>query len=82
MDGDGIGRGLQDGGHWGTGGGMLVGTSYICYQSALAELLADCFRMSFQSGAVFCNSQVIRGFPCQDIEKWTLELEFRVYHNM
>ena len=61
---------------------MLYGTPYILYQSVLPELLLDCFRMSFQSGAEFCNSHAIRGFPCQETTNQTLELEFRVYHNM
>ena len=43
-------------------------------------LASDCFRMSFQLGAVFCNSQVIRGFPCQETKNQMPELEFRVYH--
>ena len=57
------------------------GTPYILYQLELSVLLSDCFHMSFQSGAVFCNSHVIRAFPCQEIKNRTLELEFRVYHS-
>ena len=38
--------------------------------------------MSFQSGAVFCSSHLIRGFPCHKTINWTPELEFNVYHNM
>ena len=41
-------------------------------------LLLDCFHMSFQSGAVFCSSQEIRGFPCQETANWMPELEFKV----
>ena len=58
---------------------MLYGMPYILYQLVLPELLLDCFHMSFQSGEVFCSSQVIRGFPCQETMNWVLELEFRVY---
>ena len=58
------------------------GTPYIFYQLEFSMLLSDCFHMSFQSGAVFCSSQEIRGFPCQDTANQTPELEFRVYHSM
>ena len=58
---------------------MLYGTPYILYQLVLPKWLSDCFCMSFQSGAEFCNSHVIRGFPCQETANWTPELEFRVY---
>ena len=61
---------------------MLRGTPYILYQLELSKLLSDCFHMSFQSGAVFCSSQAIRDFPCQDTENWTLEFKFKVYHKM
>ena len=47
---------------------MLHGTPYIFYQLEFSMLLSDCFHMSFQSGAMFCSSQEIRGFPCQDTE--------------
>ena len=53
---------------------MLDGTPYILYQ--------DCFRMSFQSEAVFCNSHETKGFPCQETVNQTPELEFRVYHSI
>ena len=59
---------------------MLERMPYILYQPEFSVLLSDCFCMSFQSGAVFCGSQEIRGFPCQETTNWTLELEFRVYH--
>ena len=52
------------------------------YHLELSKLFSDCFHMSFQSGVVFCNSQVIRGFPCQETENQALELEFRAYHSM
>ena len=61
---------------------MLCGTPYILYQLVLPELLSDCFHMSFQSGVAFCNSQVIRGFPCQETVNQAPELEFKVYHSM
>ena len=61
---------------------MLYGIPYILYQSELPKLLSDYFCMSFQSGAVFCNSHMIRGFPCQETMNQALELEFRVYHSM
>ena len=60
---------------------MLNGTPYIFYQPEFSALLSDCFHMSFQSGAVFCSSQEIRGFPCQEIINQTPEFEFKVYHN-
>ena len=60
---------------------MLDGTPYILYQLELSELLSDCCCISFQSGAVFCCSQAIRDFPCQEIENWMPEFEFRVYHS-
>ena len=82
MDGNFIDRGVQDGGHNEIGGSILYGTPYILYQLILPELLLDCFCMSFQSGVVFCNSQEIGGFPCQDTTNWVLELEFRVYHSI
>ena len=60
---------------------MLYGTPYILYQSVLPELLLDCFHMSFQSGVVFCSSQAIRGFPCQDTTNQPPKSEFKVYHS-
>ena len=74
----------EDGGHTKLRGknNMLAGTPYIFYQLEFSMLLSDCFRMSFQSGAVFCSSQVIRGFPCQETANRTPELEFKVYHKM
>ena len=54
----------------------------ILYQLEFSVLLSDCFHMSFQLGAVFCSSQAMRDFPCQEIVNRMLELEFRVYHNM
>ena len=60
---------------------MLDGTPYIFYQPEFSALLSDCFHMSFQSGVVFCNSQEIRGFPCQATTNQTPELEFRVYQS-
>ena len=47
---------------------MLHGTPYIFYQLEFSIPVSDCFHMSFQLGAVFCSSQEIRGFPCQDTE--------------
>ena len=65
------------------GEGMLEECHIVYpYQLELSVLLSDCFRMSFQSGEVFCNSQAMGGFPYQDIESQMLELEFRVYHRM
>ena len=58
------------------------GIPYILYQPELSALVSDCFCMSFQSGAVFCSSRTIRGFPCQETTNWMPELEFRVYYNM
>ena len=60
---------------------MLNGTPYILYQPEFSMLLLDCFHMSFQSGVVFCSSQEIRGFPCQDTANQMPELEFRVQYN-
>ena len=81
VDGD-LGCGsVEDGGHTKLGI-MLVGMPYIFYQPEFSVLLSDCFCMSFQSGAVFCSSQAIRGFPCQETASWTPELEFRVYYKM
>ena len=59
---------------------MLKGTPDILYQPEFSVLLLDCFRMSFQLGAVACNSHAIRGFPCQETMNQMPELEFRVYH--
>ena len=58
-------------------GGLLC-----LYQPEFSVLFSDCFRISFQSGAVFCSSQETRGFPCQEIPNRTPELEFSVYHRM
>ena len=63
-------------------GGLVLGNILYPYQPEFSMLLSDCFHMSFQSGAVFCSSQVIRGFPCQETASQTPELEFRVYHKM
>ena len=63
-------------------GTMHGGTPYILHQLELPELDSDCFHMSFQSGAVFCNSHAISNFPCQEIKNWILEFEFRVFHSM
>ena len=52
------------------------------YQPEFSALCSDCFRISFQSGAVFCSSQEVRGFPCQETANRTPELEFNVYHKM
>ena len=60
---------------------MHFGMSYILYQPEFSMLLSDCFRMSFQLGAMFCSSQEIRGFPCQEIANRMLELEFKVYQS-
>ena len=53
----------------------------ILYQLEFSVLLLDCFHMSFQLKAVFCNSQEIKGFPCQEIANRTPELEFKVYQS-
>ena len=63
-------------------GGLVPGNTLYPYQSEFSVLLLECFHMSFQLGAVFCSSQVIRGFPCQETVSRTPELEFRVYHKM
>ena len=63
-------------------GELMLGNTLYPYQLEFSMLLSDCFRMSFQSGAVFCSSQVIRGFPCQETASRTPELEFRVYHKI
>ena len=60
---------------------MLGGTPYIFYQLEFSVLLSDCFCMSFQLGAVFCNSQEIRGCPCQETANRMPELEFSVYQS-
>ena len=52
------------------------------YQPEFSVLCSDCFRISFQSGAVFCSSQEMRGFPCQETANRTPELEFNVYHRI
>ena len=81
VDGDFGCRGAKDGGHTELGN-MLIGTPYIFYQLEFSVPLSDCFRMSFQSGAVFCSSQATRGFPCQETTNRTPELEFKVYHRI
>ena len=63
-------------------GGFVLGNTVYPYQLEFSMLLLECFRMSFQLGAVFCSSQVIRGFPCQETASWMPELEFKVYHKM
>ena len=63
-------------------GGLMLGNALYPYQPEFSVLLSECLPMSFQSGVVFCSSQVIRGFPCQETASWTPELEFRVYHKM
>ena len=63
-------------------GGLMLGNTLYPYQPEFSALLLECFRMSFQSGAVFCSSQAIRGFPCQETASQTPELEFRVYHKI
>ena len=77
-----VGGGVQERGHSKMEGSMLYGIPYIFYQPEFSVLLSDCFHMSCQSGAVFCNSQEIRGFPYQDTVNRMPELEFKVYHNM
>ena len=81
MDGDLVGGGVQDRGHVGWRGPMFGGVLYP-YQPEFPSLLSDCFLISFQSGAVFCSSQAMRGFPCQETENQTPELEFSVYHKI
>ena len=80
VDGDFDCRGVEDGGH-NELGSMLKGTPYILYQPEFSMLLSDCFCMSFQSGAVFCSSQVIRDFPCQVTKNQTPEFKLKVYHS-
>ena len=63
-------------------GGFMLGNALYPYQPEFSMLLSECFRMSFQSGVVFCSSQEIRGFPCQETTSQMPELEFRVYHKM
>ena len=63
-------------------GELVLGNALYPYQLEFSMLLSECFRISFQSGAAFCSSQVIRGFPCQENASWMPELEFRVYHKM
>ena len=81
VDGDFVGRGVQNRGHIGMWR-HAQGMPYILYQLELSALLSDCFLMSFQSGALFHSSQEMRGLPCQDTTNWTLELELSVYHRM
>ena len=81
MERDFIGGGVQDRGHSKMEGSMLYGTPYILYQPELSMPVLDCFCISFQSGAVFCSSHEIRGFPFQETMNRMPELEFRVYHN-
>ena len=52
------------------------------HQPEFSALCSVGFRISFQSGAVFCSSHETRGFPCQEIANRTPELEFNVYHKM
>ena len=80
MDGDFECGSVEDRGH-NELGSMLVRMPYILYQLEFSALLSDCFHMSFQSGTVFCSSQAIRGFPCQETTNQTPELEFRVYQS-
>ena len=61
---------------------FMPGNALYPYQPEFSVLFLECFRMSFQSGAVFCSSQEARGFPCQEITNWTPELEFKVYHKI
>ena len=63
-------------------GGEESGNALYPYQPEFSVLLSECFHISFQSGAVFCSSQVIKGFPCQETVSRMPELEFRVYHKM
>ena len=63
-------------------GEFMPGNTLYPYQPEFSMLLSESFHMSFQSGAVFCSSQGIRGFPCQETASRTPELEFRVYHKM
>ena len=62
--------------------GLMLGNALYPYQPEFSMLLSECFHMSFQSGVVFCSSQVIRGFPCQETLNRMPELEFSVYHKM
>ena len=59
-----------------------LGNALYPYQLEFSVLLSECFHMSFQLGAVFCSSQEMRGFPCQEITNQTLEFEFKVYHKI
>ena len=60
---------------------MPSGMAYILYQPEFSMLLLECFCMSFQSGAVFCSSHKMKGFPCQETTNWMPELEFKVYQS-
>ena len=60
----------------------MLGNALYPYQPEFSVLLLECFHMSFQSGAVFCNSHETRGFPCQETMNRTPELEFKVYHKI
>ena len=81
VDGDFVGRGVQDRGHVGRRG-IMPGSVLYPYQPEFSLLSSERFHISFQSGAVFCSSQVIRGFPCQETASRMPELEFKVYHKM
>ena len=81
MKGDFVGRSIEDRGHSGDGKGHASRNTLYPYQLELSGLFSDCFRMSLQSGAVFCSSQVIKGRFCQATTSRTLELEFRVYQS-
>ena len=80
VDGDLVCRGVQDRGHIEWRRGRIRGRAFYPYQPEFSALDSDCFRISFQSGAVFCSSQEMRGFPCQETANRTPELEFNVYH--
>ena len=62
--------------------GACLWNALYPYQPELSALLLDCFRMSFQSGEVFCSSHAIRGFPCQDATSQTPEFVLRVYQRI
>ena len=80
VDGDFVGGGVQNQGHSKMEGACLS-EHLISFTSQSSVLLSDCFRMSFQLGVVFCSSQEIRGFPCQETMNRMPELEFRVYQS-
>ena len=81
VDGDFVGWGVQNRGH-----DKMKGA---CLRNTLYPLPAGVFHTSigllphvFPIRVVFCNSQAIRGFPCQETANQTLELEFKAYHSM